>query len=440
MTSPAEVGADRRSRQRIAAVHITDYADPQFSPEVAEMIELAKPLADLLPLEVDAICDQAVADLSAGGREFTDFGDDLSGGGAESFRVRMQALLDAYTAVPELSHMGRITVHTLFTQLVRNRLLIADLLARHPEIHDIEIAAPIIIAGLPRTGTTHLHNLLSADPALRSLPYWESNEPVPLPTDVIGPDGVDPRWTRTAASCDFMEAAMPYFKRMHEMTPGHVHEEIQLLAIDFSSMFFETLAPIPAWRDRFLATDQVPHYEYMKTVLKVLTFLRGGERWVLKSPQHLEQYPAIRQVFPDATVVVTHRDPVAVTTSMVTMIAYTERMQLRRVDPHEIGALWSDRLQRMLGSAVAERDLLPESQSVDVRFDDFMADDLATVAAIYELAGQPLDERARAAHAGYLASHQRERHGGLVYDLADFALDPDELRRGFADYTTRFLT
>lgn len=420
----------------IDSVHIDDYDAPRFSPEVAAMIEAAKPLADLLPLEVDAICDQAAADLSGGGRTFDDFGEVA---GVESFDVRMAALLDAYNAVPALSHMGRITVHTLFSQLVRNRLLIADLLARHPEIHDIEISAPIIIAGLPRTGTTHLHNLLSADPALRSLAYWESCEPVPMPGDVVGADGVDPRWSRTAAACDFIEAAMPYFKRMHEMTPDHVHEEIQLLAIDFSSMFFETLAPIPTWRDRYLAMDQVPHYEYLRTVLKVLTFLRGGGRWVLKSPQHLEQYPAIRTVFPDATVIVTHRDPVAVTTSMVTMIAYTSRMQLDPVDPHAIGALWSDRLQRMLGSAVAERDVLPTAQSLDVRFDEFMADDLATVASIYQLAGQPLDERAREAHAAYLGSHQRERHGGLIYDLDDFGLAADDLRPGFADYIARFL-
>lgn len=424
----------------IAPVHIDDYDAPKFSPEIAEMIEAAKPFADMLPLEVDAICDQAAADLSATGRVFDDFGDDVGGtAGADGFRDRMAALLDAYTSVPELSHMGRITVHTLFTQLVRNRMLIADLLARHPEIHDIEITAPIIIAGLPRTGTTHLHNLLAADPALRSLPYWESCEPVPLPGESADHDGVDPRWTRTAAACDFLEAAMPYFKRMHEMTPDHVHEEIQLLAIDFSSMFFETLAPIPAWRDRYLGLDQTPHYEYLKTVLKALTFLRGGERWVLKSPQHLEQYRAIHQVFPDATVVVTHRDPVAVTTSMVTMVAYTQRLQLDPVDPVAVGALWSDRLQRMLGAAVADRDVLPSVQSMDVRFDDFMADDLATVASIYELAGQPLDDRASAAHAGYLDSHQRDRHGGLIYDLADFDLDRTELDRGFAGYTARFL-
>jgi hypothetical protein len=175
-------------------------------------------------------------------------------------------------------------------------------------------------------------------------------------------------------------------------------------------------------------------------VLKVLTFLRGGERWVLKSPQHLEQYRAIMRVFPDATVVVTHRDPVAVTTSMVTMISYTSRLQLDPVVPSKLGNLWVDRLQRMLGAAVADRDLLPSDQSMDLRFDDFMADDLGAVGRIYELAGQPLDGRARSAHADYLASHRRDRHGGLIYELADFDLDADVLRSGFAPYIERFLS
>ncbi|MBX7070765.1 MAG: sulfotransferase, partial [Microthrixaceae bacterium] len=115
------------------------------------------------------------------------------------------------------------------------------------------------------------------------------------------------------------------------------------------------------------------------------------------------------------------------------------RMQTDPVDPSMVGGYWADRLQRMLGRAVAERDLLPADRSIDVRFDEFMADDLATVARIYDLAGQPLDDRARAAHESYLASHQRERHGGLVYDLADFGLDADDLQSGFATYSARFL-
>ena len=160
---------------------------------------------------------------------------------------------------------------------------------------------------------------------------------------------------------------------------------------------------------------------------------------MLKSPQHLEQYATIRRVFPDAFVVITHRDPLAVTASMATMVAYTSRMQLDRVDPAAIGHLWADRLDRLLGSAVAQRDLLPDAQSLDVRFDEFMADDLGTVARIYELADVALDERARSAHADYLASHARHRHGALRYDLADFDLDPEVLRSTFASYIGRFL-
>ena len=123
-----------------------------------------------------------------------------------------------------------------------------------------------------------------------------------------------------------MNVVMPHFPLMHEMTTDHVHEEIQLLANDFSTMLFETLGHVPGWRDYYLAHDQTPHYEYLRTQLKAMQFLRGGRRWLLKSPQHLEQLPVLERVFPGLTVVVTHRDPVPVALSMVTMITYTARM------------------------------------------------------------------------------------------------------------------
>ena len=137
----------------------------------------------------------------------------------------------------------------------------------------------------------------------------------------------------------FLNTALPYFNRMHEMTVEHTHEEIQLLAIDFSTMLFETTAPMPSWRDAYLSRDQRPTYAYLLKVLKVLQWLRGGTRWVLKTPQHLEQFPALVDTFPDATFVVTHRDPVSVTASMVTMIAYTARLTRDRVDVEGMGAL-----------------------------------------------------------------------------------------------------
>jgi Sulfotransferase family len=360
-----------------------------------------------------------------------DFGDD-------GFVERLEVLCRALRTEANLSPAGTFAQHAMLTGLLRNRLLIEDRIARHPEILAQEIRAPIIICGLPRTGTTHLHNLMSADPALRSLPYWESLEPVLAEHERPAEGEADPRLARTEQSLWLVHAAMPHFDRMHEMTVDHVHEEIQLLAIDFSTMLFETIAPIPTWRDYYLGHDQRPSYRYLERVLKVLQWERGGSRWVLKSPQHLEQFPALCDTFPDATFVVTHRDPVTVTISMVTMLAYSARMSHARVDVAGIGRYWEDRLARMLGSCVDHRERLPPEQSIDVRFDEFMADDLAMVERIYGLAGQPVTDTARAAMAAFMADHPRGRFGTIRYDPAALDLDRERMRKDFAFYRDRF--
>lgn len=411
---------------RPAPVRIDDLADPRFSPETTEILAAMAAMAPGLRLEPEPLMDEAVAATG-----LSDFGDD-------GFREPLDVLCTAFRTEAGLSATGVVTNHTLLVQLLKNRLLIQDLLRRHPEIHDVRIEAPIIVCGLPRTGTTHLHNLMAADPALRSLPYWESLEPVLPDSERPGPGEPDPRLARTEVALDFINTAMPYFKRMHEMTVDHVHEEIQLLAIDFSTMLFETTSAMPSWRDYYLAHDQTPHYEYLRTVLKVLQWLRGGERWVLKSPQHLEQFPVLRKTFPDATFVVTHRDPVSVTTSVATMITYTARLSHERVDPNHIGSFWADRIERMLQACVDHRDALPADQSIDVHFDEFMADDVVMVERIYDLAGQPMTDSARAAMQAFMDDHPRGKFGGIVSDLADFGLDPAERRVALRFYTDRF--
>jgi len=411
---------------RPAPVRIDDLAEPRFTDEVRAILDFMDEAGSQLALEPAALMEAAAAETG-----LDDFG-------AADFGERLDVLCRAMQAEGGFNGAGVMQQHAFLTGLLKNRLLIEDLLRRHPEILEERIVAPIIICGLPRTGTTHLHNLMSADPALRSLPYWESLEPVLAEREQPAPGAPDPRKERTEMALSFLDAAMPYFKRMHEMTVEHTHEEIQLLAIDFSTMLFETTAPMPMWRDHYLARDQRPSYAYLLRVLKVLQWLRGGTRWVLKSPQHLEQFPALVDTFPDATFVVTHRDPVSVTASMVTMIAYTARLTRDRVDLEGIGHYWADRLERMLGRCAAERDVLPASQTIDVRFDEFMADDLAMVGRVYELAGQPLDERARSAMTTFMAEHPRGKFGSVVYDLKEFGLDPAERRRALSFYTERF--
>jgi hypothetical protein len=391
------------------------------------MMALAAPLAEGLDLTPDAVLAQAAAETGLG-----DFGPD-------GFREPLAVLLAGLRDEAGLSAFGTVNIHTQIVQCAKNRLLVQDLLVRHPEIRDIEIVAPIIIAGLPRTGTTHLHNLLAADPGLRSLPYWESIEPVPAPGD--GGDASDPgpRRARTEAATAFVDQAMPHFKAMHEMTADHVHEEIQLLALEFSTMLFETQARCPCYRDWYRSHDQTPHYEYLRTVLQVLTFLRGGDRWVLKSPQHLEQFGPLRRVFPGATVVVTHRDPAAVTASFATMTAYLGRLQYAPpIDVVGIGRWWADLIAGWLDMCTAQRSLLPAERSIDVRFGELLADDLGVVREIYAIAGQPFTAEAEQAMRAYRDAHPRGRHGRVRYDLGDFRLDAATVRARLAGYMRRF--
>jgi hypothetical protein len=409
-------------------IRIDDLDQPRFTPEVDAMMQAGGELGATIVLETEALESQARRETG-----LDDFGAD------QHLDERVDTLLGALREEAELSSFGKLTTSTQLVQLLKNRLIINDLLQRHPEIDDIDIVSPIVIAGLPRTGTTHLHNLMAADPNLRSLPYWESLEPVLAPAEQATDGAADPRRERTEAGLAFLDGAAPHFKRMHEMTVDHVHEEIQLLAIDFSSMLFETTAPMPSWRDYYLAHDQTPHYEYLRTVLKVLTWLRGGDRWLLKSPQHIEQFGPLMAAFPDAIVLRTHREPVSVTVSMCTMIAYTSRLHVATVDPKHIGAYWADRIERMLATCTEERDLVPPEQSLDIRFDDFMGDDIGTVEAIYRFVGQDFDAATRDAIVEYSAQHPRGRHGGLVYDIGDFGLDARERAAALGFYTAAFL-
>jgi hypothetical protein len=407
-------------------VRIDDLADPVLTP--------------FQKMALDAVAKAPPVDLSeesilAEARERTglsDFGDD-------DFRERLRVWLTAVEEDAEMGPVGRIGVRRDIVRYAANRLRFEDLLGRHPEILDVEIRAPIVIAGLPRSGTTHLLNLIAADTRLRSLPYWESLEPVPDPAEQPGPDGEDPRLARCREAYAMQCETMPLLRNMHDMAPEHVHEEIELQGLDFSSYELEWIATVPRWRDYYLAHDQTPHYAYMKRVLQALQWMRGPDRWILKSPQHMEQLGPLMETFPDATVVLTHRDPVSVIASAITMLAYGDRMRRKRVDPPAIAAYWTDRVERLLRACVRDRDRLPADRSLDVLFHEFMADDLAMVERIYALADLELTDAARGELEAYMAANPRGKHGQILYDLkGDFGIDPDALRERFAFYYERF--
>ena len=406
-------------------VQLDDLAEPRFSPEAEQIRAMMTLLAADCPLDADALHARATADTG-----LDDFGPD-------DYRERLDVYLAALHEIDGMHGPGIVNFFGQLSQWLKNRLLLTDLLKRHPEIHDIELLPPVVIAGLPRTGTTHLHNLLAAAPTFRTLPYWESFEPFPLSTEIgIDPD---PRAARMDIAVTVMNTLMPHFALMHEMTTEHAHEEIQLLANDFSSMLMETLAYVPRWQAYYLAHDQTSTYEYLATQLRALQFLRGGRRWLLKSPQHLEQLPVLDKVFPGVAVVCTHRDPVPVAISMVAMLTYSARLHRSPVPVEAIASAWVDRLVLMLDALVRDRDVIAPERSIDVTFDDFMADEFGVAERVYGLVGEPFTDDARTAIATYLAGHQRGRLGKVVTSCEMFGLNEDDMRERFAPYVSRFL-
>jgi len=374
--------------------------------------------------------------------------------GDPSFRAPLAVLLEAFERDADLSALGRISARGLVLQLLANRLRVEDRFRRHPEIEAEPIERPIIIAGLPRTGTTHLHNLISQDPSLRSLPYWESLEPVPDPREAGVGQGRDPRVVRCEKALAMIHRVMPLFPLMHEMTADARHEEIQLLAMEFSTMLFESSNYVPSYAAWYKRSDQRPAYRYLRRCLQVLQWQdraarpgdtggrsdvrRGPKRWVLKSPQHLEQQRALIDIFPDATFVQTHRDPLRITASLCTMIAYGSRMNARRVDPVAIGRYWAARTEDLLRGSIAGRAALPPAQRIDVHFRQFMKDDVATAERVLEFAHHPVSDEARAAIRAFMDANPRGKHGTIDYRLEDVGLNAFERRAALRFYRDHF--
>jgi hypothetical protein len=406
-------------------IRILDLSNPVLTPDQLAAIEFA----GRIPVR---FTEAAVLGEAIRRTGLTDFG-------ADDFHERLHVQLQSLDEDPYMGPVGRAGAFSDCVRFAANRLRLEDLLRRHPEILEVEIKRPIIIVGLPRSGTTHLLNLIAADKRLRSLPYWESLEPIPARGEGPGPDGLDPRFTRCRENYARTYALLPYLRNMHDMPPEHIHEEIELQALDFSNYVWEWIAYVPRWRNYYFSHDQTPHYRYLRKVLQALQWLRGPNRWVLKSPQHLEQIVPLMSTFPDTTVAFTHRDPVSVIASTITMCAYGSRLRCKRVDLAMIADYWIDRIDRLLRCCVRDRHRIPASHSIDVPFHEFMAGEVNMVERIYERAGLEMTQEARGVLDEFRANNPRGKFGRVIYDLkCDFGKDPAELRKRFDFYFERF--
>lgn len=339
-----------------------------------------------------------------------------------------------------LSAAGRLGAHRRLLHLLVTRARLQALWRRHPEILDIDVAQPWFIVGLPRSGTTFLHRLLARDPALRSAPLWELMNPLPLPSgqqDATAPDSPDPRIALAEQALEGLHRVAPDLMRMHEMHALEPDEELNLLALGFCSMGFEFSFTVPSYVRWYARQDHTEGYRVFRRVLQTLQWLRGGRHWILKAPSHMEQLRPLLAVFPDATLIQTHRDAAITTVSLASLTCHGVRAYFDRPDPLVVGRSLAGAVERLL--IALDRDRADgDARFVDIHFAELMRDPLGSVRRLYAARGRECTPQAEAAMREYLAANPRAKHGAHEYLAADFGIDLAERHRALAFYHQRF--
>jgi len=353
----------------------------------------------------------------------------------ESFREPLAVLLDAIEREAALTPLGRLITRRRIVGVLCNRLRAQALFERYPAILRTEISAPIFIVGLQRTGTTMLHRLLAADPGLRALASWEALNPAPVPRRPW--QRRDPRIDAAVLAERGLRYLAPDFFAIHPVEAEAPEEEVILLDYSFLSTVAEATLHVPSFSRWLENQDQTPAYAYMKKLLQLLQWQNYKERWILKTPHHLEWLDTLLTVFPDAKIICTHRDPVTTLASFCSMIAHGQGVFSDRIDPHEIGAHWARKTRRQVERAMATRARVGGQGFLDVSYYDLMKDPMAQVARIYEFIGRPLSDEIAGRMAAARAANPQNKHGKHRYLLGDFGLDRDSVEAGFAAYRAR---
>lgn len=368
----------------------------------------------------------AEAIATAGG--LRDFGD-------PSFRAGLETLCGSLTREARLSDAGAAVLRQKILGQLVNRLRVEQYFAKHPEIGQERIGAPLVIVGLPRTGTTKLHRLLSRDPRFYWMAFWESQLPVPLPGET--PEQPVARIAQARGIVDYMVQAMPKLLAIHPMAAEEADEEVMLMEHSFLSAF-NAYARIPsytAWLDR---QDQTPAYRYLHRMLQFLQWQkrrRGitAQRWLLKAPHHLLRMDTLLKTFPGAQIIQTHRDPVQSIPSIASFIDTLWRIYSAEADPRAAGAEWSDLMRRALLHTMKVR-AAAAAQFLDVRFQDTVREPMGVVKRIYEFIGWAPTPEAETAMQRWLAEDDKTHQGGHDYTPEQFGLTADQIRRDFAAY------
>ena len=367
-------------------------------------------------------------DLEDGARAATGL-DDF---GSPYYREGLDRTVAALNTEAELNDLGRVMQHATISNALIQRLKIVETYKQHPEIADEVVDGPVVVLGLPRTGTTALSQLVSADPQFRSLRTWESQAPTPPPEAAT--QHSDPRIAQCAEGIAMISQMFPDFQAMVSSEPEAATECQDLMGMSFRTFHFDGVVHVPSYVEWMLHSDMRETYAFHRDVLKLLQWHCKPNLWHLRTPVHMFALDAFAAAYPNAKFLWSHRDPAKVLGSVCSLIAYVRSWSSDRREPEELGAeqlaWWAEGMRR----AMDFRSEFGDDRFVDVSFAALQTDPIETIADSYEKLGLRFTDSARAKVRQWADQHKPGHRGTHSYELADYGLTLEQVHKAFGDY------
>ena len=380
----------------------------------------------MMKINANEILDQAKSETG-----LSDLGEPL-------FFEGLNRLVDSINNEASLNEIGIQAQPIRIQGLLSNRLRFEEDLKRFPEILDQEIIAPIVIVGLPRTGSTMTHRLLASDPNHTAMLWWEGRYPALLPGEKRG--DIEARMELGKAEVDAVVAASPEALDIHPWDYKGADEEILLLEHNFLSTVPESFMALPSYSEWIEEQDHTLAYEDLKKFIQYLQWQNPGrekKRWVLKSPHHLGFIDKMISVFPDAKIIQTHRDPIKTVPSFCSMCANLFEPLTTNFDKVFIGKHWSNKLTRALNHCMNISEQHPDN-FLDLEFLNMIKDPIDEMKKIYEFIGESFGEKTEVAMEAWREENKHEM-GAHKYSLEEYDLTESQINNNFAKYQQKYI-
>lgn len=354
---------------------------------------------------------------------------------SDSFREPLEVLVSGWNARDDRSESGLETMRSECIAHLSNRLRVADHLRQHPELAEAHVEVPVVVMGMPRTGTTILSYLLDCDPRWRSLLNWEAVDSIPPPTTETLRS--DPRCVEKKQIQEKIFAAVPPGMVPHWEWADGPTECIFVQSQDFKALMWDARMPSRAYSEYILSCDMRSAYDYQKKVLRVLQSQAPG-RWALKMPSHSLHFRFALEAFPDARFLWTHRNPFEALASLGTTIAAGHMGSLVGIDRQHIHDVYPEQIAEHVNRPMRLRPELPEDRVLDVYYAEFLRDPIAGMRRVYAFLGEELEEPVENAMRAWLEEDARRQAGRPRYGLEDFGWTHEEVAPRFEEYLARY--